>query len=94
MVLETEGVDSLDIVYQIDHGLPSEASTKSFLRMVCNDTSQYYLELNELKPGPTTRSTRSAVPHRNGIMRALPWGGANEPIWFMDDPRVSATARY
>ena len=33
VVLETEGVDSLDIVYQIDHGLPSEASTKSFLRM-------------------------------------------------------------
>ena len=46
-VLETEGVDSLDLVYQIDHGLPSEASTKSFLRMICNE--QYYLELNELK---------------------------------------------
>ena len=30
VVLENEGIDSLDIVYQVDHGLPSEASTKSF----------------------------------------------------------------
>ena len=87
-VLETEGVDSLDIVYQIDHGLPSEASTKSFLRMVCNDTSQYYLELNELKTWPNDVVYQVAVPHRGGVLRALPWGGANEPIWFMDDPRV------
>ena len=88
VVLETEGVDSLDIVYQIDHGLPSEASTKSFLRMVCNDTSQYYLELNELKTWPNDVIHQVAVPHRNAIIRALPWGGANEPIWYMDDPRV------
>ena len=88
VVLETEGVDSLDIVYQIDHGLPSEASTKSFLRMVCNDTSQYYLELNELKTWPNDQKYMVAVPHRNRTISALPWGGANEPIWFMDDPRV------
>ena len=48
VVLETAGVDTLDILYQIDNGLPSEASTKSFLRMVCNE--QYYLEQNKLKP--------------------------------------------
>lgn len=88
VVLETEGVDSLDIVYQIDHGLPSEASTKSFLRMVCNDTSQYYLELNELKSWPNDQKYTVAVPHRNRSLSALPWGGGNEPIWFMDDPRV------
>jgi hypothetical protein len=87
-VLETEGVDSLDIVYQIDHGLPSEASTKSFLRMVCNNTSQYYLELNELQTWPNDVVYQIVLPHRNGVLRALPWGGGNEPIWFMDDPRV------
>jgi hypothetical protein len=87
-VLETAGVDSLDIVYQIDNGLPSEASTKSFLRMVCNDTSQYYLEQNELKNWPNDVVYQVTVPHRNGVLRALPWGGANEPIWFMEDPRV------
>ena len=42
-------IDSLDILYQVDNGLPSEASTRSFLRMVCNDTSQYYLEQNKYK---------------------------------------------
>ena len=86
--METEGVDSLDIVYQIDHGLPSEASTKSFLRMVCNDTSQYYLELNELKAWPNDQRYTVALPHRVRTLSALPWGGANEPIWYMDDPRV------
>ncbi len=88
VVLETEGVDSLDILYQVDNGLPSEASTKSFLRMVCNDTSQYYLELGELKTWPNDEIYQVSMPHRNGMLRALPWGGANEPIWFKDDPRV------
>ena len=81
-VLETKGVDSIDLAYQIDHGLPSEASTKSFLRMVCNESSQYYLELNELKAWPNDEIYQISVPHRNRVYRALPWGGACEPIWF------------
>ena len=88
VVLETEGVDSLDIVYQIDNGLPSEASTKSFLRMVCNNTSQYYLEQDELKVWPNDVVYPVCFPHRTGTAGSLPWGGGNEPIWFMDDPRV------
>ena len=88
VVLENEGVDTLDILYQIDNGLPSEASTKSFLRMVCNDTSQYYLDQNELKAWPVDQKYAVTMPHRNRVLSALPWGGANEPIWYMDDPRV------
>ncbi len=88
VVLEAEGVDSLDIVYQIDNGLPSEASTKSFLRMVCNDTSQYFLEQGELKSWPNDVVYQISVPHRSGTMGSLPWGGGNEPIWYRDDPRV------
>ena len=88
VVLETEGVDSLDIVYQIDHGLPSEASTKSFLRMVCNDVSQYYLELNEFVAWPNDQVVQAVVPHRGAVVSAHPWGGACEPIWYKDDPRV------
>jgi len=86
VVLETEGVDSLDLVYQIDHGLPSEASTKSFLRMICNE--QYYLELGELKQWPHDAIVQVALPHRSRTFRALPWGGACEPVWYLDDPRV------
>ncbi len=87
-ILETDGVDSLDILYQVDHGLPSEASTKSFLRMVCNDISQYYLELNEFKAWPNDKKVLVAAPHRNAILGAHPWGGACEPVWFQHDPRV------
>ena len=86
VVLETPGVDSLDLLYQIDNGLPSEASTKSFLRMVCGD--QFYLERNELKAWPHDFVAKVSVPHRNQVLHALPWGGACEPIWFQQDERV------
>ncbi len=86
VVLENPEIDSLDIVYQIDHGLPSEASTKSFLRMVCND--QLFLELNEYKQWEWDTLATVTVPYRAGTLRAFPWGGALEPIWYKDDPRV------
>jgi hypothetical protein len=86
VVLENEGVDSLDIIYQIDHGLPSEASTKSFLRMVCGD--QYFLELNEYKAWPWDTLANVSVPYRGRSLRAFPWGGACEPVWYKNDPRV------
>lgn len=88
VVLETEGVDTLDICYQIDNGLPSEASTKSFLRMVCNGTSQYYLEQNEYVAWPNDVMYMVSVPYRNAQLGAHPWGGGCEPIWFKDDDRV------
>lgn len=88
VVLETPGVDSIDLCYQIDNGLPSEASTKSFLRMVCNDVSQYYLESNELKPWPNDQKISVALPHRNTVLGAHPWGGGCEPIWYLQDDRV------
>ncbi len=86
IVLENEEVDSLDICYQIDHGLPSEASTKSFLRMVCNE--QLFLELNEYKEWEWDSLLNVTVPYRAASLRAFPWGGACEPIWYKDDPRV------
>lgn len=88
VVLENPEVDSLDICYQIDNGLPSEASTKSFLRMVCNDVSQYYLEQNEYVAWPNDAVYQVALPHRNASLSAHPWGGACEPVWFKNDPRV------
>ncbi len=82
VVLEDPEIDSLDILYQVDNGLPSEASTKSFLRMVCNDTSQYYLEQNEYKAWPNDVAHDVFVPYRNAKLRAHPWGGACEPVWL------------
>jgi hypothetical protein len=82
VVLEDPEIDSLDILYQVDNALPSEASTKSFLRMVCNDTSQYYLEQNEYRAWPNDVAYDVFVPYRSVRMRAHPWGGACEPVWL------------
>lgn len=88
VVLEQEGIDSLEIVYQLDNALPSEASTKSFLRMQGSADKQFYLKLNELLAWPNDRSYDVVVPHRMNPYRALPWGGGCEPIWYKNDPRV------
>lgn len=88
VVLETEGVDSLDIVYQIDNALPSEASTKSFLRMQGNADSQYYLDQGEFKVWQHDRAYTVSVPHLAQPKLALSWGGACEPVWFEMDDRV------
>jgi len=82
VVLEDPEIDSLDILYQIDNGLPSEASTKSFLRMVCNDTSQFYLEQGQYKAWQNDVAHDVFVPYRSAKMRAHPWGGACEPVWL------------
>lgn len=74
-VLETEGVDSIDILYQIENALPSNASTKSFLRMVCNDVSQYRLQQNELVAWPNDQLIHATAPNHNYTLAALPWGG-------------------
>lgn len=88
VVLEQEGIDSLELVYQIDNALPSEASTKSFLRMQGNPDSQFYLEQNEYKAWPNDQAYQVVVPHRMNPYLALPWGGACEPVWLKSDPRV------
>jgi len=82
VVLEDPEIDSLDILYQIDNGLPSEASTKSFLRMVCNDSTQYYIEQHEFKSWPNDKAYEVFVPYRAAKTLALPWGGACEPVWL------------
>ncbi len=88
VLLEDPGIDSLDILYQIDNGLPSQASTKSFLRMICNETSQFYLEQNQYRNWPLDVMHDVFVPYRAIKMSAHPWGGGCEPVWFKDDPRV------
>lgn len=87
VVLEDPEIDSLDILYQIDNGLPSEASTKSFLRMVCNPDSQYYLEQGSYHAWPNDVAHEVFVPYRHVRMRAHPWGGGCEPVWLKDRVR-------
>jgi hypothetical protein len=82
VVLEDPEIDSLDILYQVDNALPSEASTKSFLRMVCSETGQFYLEHGEYRSWPNEVAYPVSVPYRHEQMRAHPWGGGCEPVWL------------
>ncbi|MDE0951175.1 MAG: DUF5938 domain-containing protein [Halioglobus sp.] len=86
IALETPGVDSLDIVY-CPNGEPSQASTRSFLRMCCQP--QLYLENNELLPWPSATSYDVALPGRHRTLKALPWSGGGEPVWYNSDERVA-----
>ncbi|QQD19000.1 saccharopine dehydrogenase NADP-binding domain-containing protein [Spongiibacter nanhainus] len=86
VVLETEGVDTLDITYQINNALPSQASTRSFLRMVNNP--QYYIKDNEMVEWQGDRHYTICVPHLSQPQLALPWSGGCEPVWYEHDDRV------
>ncbi|RTE64533.1 saccharopine dehydrogenase [Amphritea opalescens] len=88
VVLETKGVDSLDIIYQVDNAQPSVASTKSFLRMQGNPDTQFYLEEGEYKSWPNDKAYTVNLPHQSLPKLAIPWGGACEPVWFKMDERV------
>jgi hypothetical protein len=84
-VLEKPGVDSVDILYTL-HGIPSAASTASFMRMCCQP--QLRLVDNELVPWPAAANFPVAVPGHHKILTALPWSGGGESIFFQHDPRV------
>lgn len=88
VVLETKGIDTIEMVYQIDNALPSEASTKSFLRMQGNADSQYFLENGEYQAWPNDQAYSVNIPHRLQSSLALPWGGGCEPVWLKMDERV------
>lgn len=85
-VLETPGIDTLDITYQIKDALPSQGSTRSFLRMVCNP--QYKLKDNEMVTWQGDRHFTISVPHLSQPQLSLPWGGGCEPVWYEFDDRV------
>lgn len=82
VVLENPDIDSLEILYQIDNGLPSDGSTRSFLRMACNP-DQFLLQQGRLERW-TLALCPVHAPYRLQTLQAHPWGGACEPVWFRD----------
>lgn len=84
-VLEKVGVDSVDILYTL-HGVPSAASTLSFMRMCCQP--QLRLVDNQLVPWEAASFRQVAVPGHHAIMTALPWSGGGEALFYEKDPRV------
>ena len=85
LCLEQDGIDSVDIVYTLS-GVPSVASTLSFMRMCCQP--QFYLENNELVEWPRASYLNVSVPGVHNSLIALPWSGGGESIWFENDDRV------
>lgn len=84
--LETPGIDSLDLAYLSVRGVPSVASTRSFMRVLA--LPQYFLEGSELKAWELGKTFDTVVEGSTIVHHASPWGGAAEPIWYQDDPRV------
>lgn len=84
-VLETPGIDSVDIVYAAA-GVPSAASTLSFMRMCCQP--QFRLVHGRLDAWAPATNFPVAVPGVHEILTALPWSGGGESVFFQDDPRV------
>ncbi len=85
IALETPGIDSLDLLYYGDSEV-SVASTQSFLRMCTKPMFQ--LKNRELVQWPWATSFDVSIPGVHRVLKALPWGGAGEPVWYHDDPRV------
>jgi hypothetical protein len=83
--LEENDIDSVDIVYALS-GVPSVASTLSFMRMCCQP--QYYLENNQLVEWEGAAHVNVSVPGMHQTLIALPWSGGGESIWFESDTRV------
>ncbi len=86
LALEHPGIDTLDLLYLAD-SYTSVASTMSFMRMLVND--QFMLHNNELETWPRATAYPVHVPDLHMGLRALPWGGGGEVVWYEDDERVN-----
>lgn len=85
IALETPGVDTLDLLYYGDAEV-SVASTMSFLRMCTKP--MYYLSNGALAQWPWATTYDVTVPGIHRVLKAMPWGGAGEPVWYEGDPRL------
>lgn len=85
LALETPGIDSVDICYLADSNT-SEASTKSFFRMLTKP--QYFKKNGTMEAWPPATPFQVSIPGVHQILKALPWGGGGEPVWYAHDERV------
>jgi hypothetical protein len=86
VVLETEGIDSLELL-TLFSGTPTFASTQSIFTILAAD--HFYLEQDKLVQWPGAAAYKVQVPGQHEIFTALPWGGSAHPVWWQDDPRVA-----
>jgi hypothetical protein len=86
VTLEDDAIDSLEIAYTSDQGVPSVASSQSFMRMLA--APHFYLKNNELTPWELGRTFDVVIPGKTQVFKGSAWGGAGEPAWYAEDQRV------
>lgn len=86
LVLETEGIDTLDILYVPLGSTPSVASTLSFLRMCCQP--QLKLVNGAFVEWPPATTFAAVAPGTHEVLTCLPWSGGAEPVWYESHPTV------
>ena len=86
VALEDDSVDSLNLVYYSENGVPSVASAESFMRMLAGDS--YFLQQGTLQNWEPGKDHFGTIPGVSLELLLSSWGGAAEPTWYHGDQRV------
>lgn len=92
VTLENTAIDSLELVYTSAQGAPSVASSQSFMRMLA--APHYYLQNDELTPWALGRTWDVTIAGHAKVFKGSSWGGAGEPVWYLNDSRVRNCTVY
>jgi hypothetical protein len=87
LVLETEGIDTLEAVCSAT-GTPTYGSTQTIFAMFQSAETAFYLSNDRRATWPAARGYEVVVPGLPMTQLAHPWGGGSLPIYFEHDPRV------
>jgi short subunit dehydrogenase-like uncharacterized protein len=86
LVLESGGIDSLEILTMFD-GIPTFGSTQTIFAVI--QTDGFYLDQNTYKPWARAVGYEAVVPGYIRTQLALSWGGFPHPVWYKDHPRAA-----
>ena len=86
LVLESGGIDSLEILTMFD-GMPTFGSTQTIFAVI--QTDGYYLDQNRYKPWQRAVGYEAVVPGYIRTQLALSWGGFPHPVWYKNHPQAA-----
>jgi hypothetical protein len=87
LVLETPGIDTLDIAV-FWGGSPTIASTQTILYNAATAPAAYLVRNEYIEHDPTEGHAQLVIPGQHELGLALPWGGTSHPVWYKNDARV------
>jgi len=87
LVLETPGIDTLDIAV-FWGGSPTIASTQTILYNAATAPAQYLVRNEYVQHDPSEGHAQLVIPGQHELGLALPWGGTSHPVWYKNDSRV------